>query len=214
MNTTSAQKTLTFVISVILVGILLFSSTGGLKTLLIRFGVLQVEQEASYGSLTFEEMVSTADVIFVGRLVEMSPSKWNQDNGEYWGEDAIQYHTLRFQVLRFIVNGTASGQTIEVTILGSSLSEGNQDYNLAIGDDVLVFAGTTDLVWREGGTKPTIAVMTDPYHSFFIRNSNGDFEGEALYSLGQGNFTTERITLPLADLTARIQNLQNNSTTP
>lgn len=214
MKTNSPLKTTTFVISGILVGLILFVATGGLKTTLVRLGILQIQQDASYGLLTFEELANDADIIFIGRLLEISPTTWNQDNGIYWGDDAIEYHTLRFQVLQYVVNKISSGQTIEITIPGPSLLAGNQDYNLMVGDDVLVFAGRNNLAWREGGTKLVFTVMTDPYHSFFVRSSNGNFEGEVIHSLDGGDFTSEQISLPVTDITAKIKSLENNSTTP
>lgn len=217
MKAKSTQKFLAAIVVIgILIGLFLFGNGSRDQGLLVRFGILQVEQHASYAALPYEELVNTSDVIFVGKLIEISPSKWNQDSGEYWGEEALQYHTLRFEVSSFIVDKIESARhtTIEITILGPSALEGNRDYDLRLGDDVLVFAGKTDFAWREGGTKSVISLKTAPSLSLFVRKPNGNFEGEALHLLGQGDFATEKISLPLADLVTEIQAIIGNPTSP
>ena len=44
--------------------------------------------ERMYASHTFAEMTDLADTIFVGKVTDISPVQWNQDNGEYWGAES------------------------------------------------------------------------------------------------------------------------------
>lgn len=188
-----------------------------LKSLLIRYNIMKVETQASYISLTYEQLIKGADIIFVGKLTNISPSKWNQDSNEYWEDDSsprlatpIQLHTLQFDVSRLIIDkiGVESQKTIEVTVLGPSLMDGNTDYNLSIGENVIVFARRTDLIWRDGQTRPITEIVTAPSFAFFTESINdGRFNGQVIHDLGKGNFATENISLPLPDLILQIQSI-------
>lgn len=195
---------------------MLIHNTGAINTLLVQLNILQVKQQASYAALPYEELINTADVIFVGKLIEISPTKWNQDSGEYWGEEAIQYYTLRFEVSEFVEDkiGANNQKTIEITVLGPSLLDGNTDYNLQIGDEVLVFAGQTNLAWCDSGTKSVITLKTDPSLSFFIQNPNGNYEGQTVRLLGKGQFTVDKMSLPLPNFIAQIRGLLNKPPSP
>lgn len=210
------------ILSGILVFFLIANYSDDIKDLFFPSNDIRIVQHATYIALPYEEIVNTADIIFVGRVTNISASKWNQDNGEYWGDYAIQYHTIQFEVSKFIVDkiGAADQKTVEITLIGdvmligTSVPERNQDYNLQIGDEVLVFAGKTDFAWREGSSKSVIMLRTAPSLSFFVRKPNGNFEGQAFYSTGQGYTSVETVSLPLSDLTAQIQSILENSPTP
>lgn len=167
---------------------------GGADPLLVRSGILRVESQVDYAALPFDQLVKTSDVIFVGKVIELTPSRWNQDNGKYW-QDGFQYHTVRFEVSQFIVDqiGASSQKTIEVMVGGMSIAEGNRDYSLKLGDEVIAFAGLVDLAWK-GGTKSMLEISTTPSLAFIPRlQPGGNFVGMVVNQFGQSR---KSMTLP------------------
>ena len=139
-----------------------------------------------YGALPFDQLVKTSDVIFVGKVIELTPSRWNQDDGEYW-QDGFQYHTVRFEASQFFVDklGISNQKTIEIMIGGRSIAEGNGDYSLKVGDEVIAFAGLVDLAWK-GGTTYMLEISTTPSLAFFtLLNPIGHFVCAAVGNFGQ-----------------------------
>lgn len=201
----AAKPVRRFSIALLIVGffvaIILFIGAGGMDAFLVRSGNLRVESQVDYVALPFDELVKTSDVILVGKVVELTPSRWNQDSGEYWA-DGMQYHLVRIEVSQFIVDkiGASSQKTIEIMVGGESIAEGNYDYNLNVGDEVFAFAGLVDLAWK-GGTKSMLQVSTTPSLAFFVRqNPSGEFAGVIVNQLGQSN-----VSMPLPDLIAKIE---------
>lgn len=203
-----------------LVDFFLTISEDGLTGILIRYNIIKVEQHTSYGALSYEQLINNADVVFVGKLQNVSVSKWNQDSGEYWMDDesttaVVQYHTLTFDVSQFIINKTKSPdlKSIEITVLGPSPLDENADYSLSIGDNLVVFARETELAWKEGNhRKPILEIETAPEFAFFIQinSPDGPYNGKIIHDLGKGDFTTEDISLPLQDLISQIQSIDKN----
>ncbi len=205
----------------LIAGILLATNENKLKSLLVHYNIIRIEQHASYLSLPYEQQVKNADIIFAGRLIEISPSKWNQDNSEYWEKtsseqpSSLQYHTLKFDISEFIVDKIQQKDQsyLEVTILGASPLDGNADYSLAIGDNVIGFAKRADLAWKDGNkTVSIIEVVTAPSLAFFVQSGDpsGFYEGKVLYDLGKGNFETRNISLPLQDIASQVQSIIQN----
>jgi len=179
-------------------------NAGGMDALLVRSGILRVESRVNYVALPFDELVKTSDVILVGKVIELTPSRWNQDSGEYWA-DGMQYHLIRIEASQFIVDniGASSQKTIEIMVGGESIAEGNYDYNLNVGDEVIAFASLVDLAWR-GGTKSMLQVSTTPSLAFFVRqNPSGEFAGVIVNRLGQSN-----LSMLLPDLIAKIEEIR------
>ena len=167
---------------------------GGGNPFLAQTEIVRVVSEVDYVALPFDQLVKTSDVIFVGKVIEMTPSRWNQDNGEYWA-NGFQYHTIRFEVSQFIVDkiGASNQEAIEVMVGGMSIAEGNRDYSLKIGDEVIAFAGLVDLAWK-GGTKSMLEISTTPSAAFFRRlNPSGDFVGVIVNKAWQ---TQKSMSLP------------------
>lgn len=161
-------------------------NSGGMDAFLMRSGATRVISEVDYVARPFDELVKKSDVIVVGKVVELTPSRWNQDNGEYW-QDGFQYHLVRIEASQFIVDkiGAANQQVIEIMVGGMSAAEGNRDYSLKVGDEVIAFAGQVELAWK-GGTKSMLEISTTPSAAFFVRlNPSGNFVGVVVNKFGQ-----------------------------
>lgn len=201
----------------IYMGFLLWEHHSDSKSFAPQAQTLRVEQHASYINLSYENLINQSDIILVGTLSEISPSKWNQDSGEYWSDDSnprlatpVEFHMLKFNISKTIIDkiGINDQPTIDITVLGVSPLDGNADYSLAVGDNVVVFANKTELIWRGGQTKPIIEVATAPSFDFFIKSTkDGLFKGRAVRDLGKGNFATENVSLALPDLILQIQSI-------
>lgn len=50
--------------------------------------VVSFETESVY--FIQEELLAEADIIFVGKVLTISPTRWNQDSGEYWTETTVE----------------------------------------------------------------------------------------------------------------------------
>lgn len=207
------------------VGYFLNSHQDSLTSLLVRYKIINADQYFSYATPAYEQLISEEDVIFVGSLKDISPTKWNQDSGEYWTDESpaptavVQYHTLTFDVSQFIINKTKQQdlKSVEITVLGPSPLDKNADYSLSVGDNVVVFARETELAWKEGNhRKPIIEIATAPELTFFVQfdKPDGPYSGKIIRDLGKGDFTTEDISLPLQDLISQIQSIAKNQSSP
>ncbi len=195
-------------------------------SLLVRYKIINADQEFSYVTPAYEQLINESDIVFAGTLTDISPSKWNQDNNEYWTDESpdrvatpLQYHTLRFDVSQFIINKTKLQdlKSIEITVLGPSPLGKNADYSLSVGDNVVIFARETELAWKEGNhRKPIIEIATAPDFAIFVQfnKPNGTYSGKIIHDLGKGDFATEEISLPLQDLISQIQLIVKNQPSP
>lgn len=204
----------------------LTTQKNSIASLLVHYKIINVDQEFSYVTPAYEQLVNEADIVFVGTLTDISPSKWNQDNGKYWIDESpdrvttpLQYHTLRFDVSQLIINKTKLQdlKNIEITILGPSPLEKNADYSLSVDDNVVIFARETELAWQEGNhRKPIIEIATAPDFSIFVQfdKLHSTYSGKIIHDLGKGDFATEDISLPLQDFILQIQSIVKNQPPP
>lgn len=146
-----------------------------------------------YASHTFGEMVDLADTIFVGKVTDISPVQWNQDNGEYWDEapgDSMSAFPIRYitvDLVKPIVPETldASQKITSMTdsvLLDEKNNVTNQEemeQGLRVGDQVVIFVRQTKLAWR-GGMHPATMLMGIPDHSYFKLGEDGLYHGELL----------------------------------
>lgn len=152
-----------------------------------------IEQESSYMSLTREEMIDQAAVIFVGKVVNISPTRWNQDSGEPWYDEAtgsgLQLHYIELEVLQPIVDTIGLDKRVTITALGASpvdgqadkegdevITQSGPDHDLKVGNEAVIFAIQTDLAWRDG-TRPILELMGVPRDAHFIRGDDGQYHG-------------------------------------
>ncbi len=144
-------------------------------------GRLQVVQRASYEMLTRQEMIEKADLIFLGRVVALSPTRWNQDSGEIWQDDnetddftPLQIHEITLEVMRPIRGDVIPGSRVTVTQIGASPLDGQADHHLTLGTEAVVYLSRTRLVWRDG-YRDVLVFTNAPYASADIRGPDGLF---------------------------------------
>ena len=68
----------------VLITIILCLLTAGCGSLRRSSSPATLRIDASYAVLTREQLLAEADLILVGEGVEVSPTGWNQDSGEFW----------------------------------------------------------------------------------------------------------------------------------
>ncbi|GAB4579156.1 MAG: hypothetical protein Fur0022_18940 [Anaerolineales bacterium] len=147
---------------------------------------IQIIQSASYGEISLEQMYQEADFIFVGKIIQISSTQWNQDNGEYWndetttGETALQVHTIEVEPIQSIVDNLGQEGTVKITILGSSPMDGSHaDHDLKVGMQVMFFTQEREIAWR-GGMKMIVGLMGAPSYSYFTLGEDGLYHGALL----------------------------------
>ena len=180
-----------------LIGPLTLGLISGLALIIAEFGFHRqrevVEQHASYVLYTREEMIDSADVIVVGKVISISPTRWNQDSGEQWDSieeeplifdpnnpppTALQLHTVELEVVQPIADTVGLDKQITITVLGKSPLDGHADHSLKVGDQAIIFAVQTDLVWRnEKGTKQIFELVGVPSDAHFIVGDDGLYHG-------------------------------------
>lgn len=149
-----------------------------------------VDIEFSYIELTLDEMIEQADMIFVGKVTNITSTSWNQDSGEYWEEvfeeengletihSALPVHQVELSVIQPLVNEDKFDKKVTLTLLGKSPIDNeitvrnsvslknDADYKLQIGDEVIIFATQTHVPWRDAN-KPIEFVNESDGSSYF-----------------------------------------------
>jgi hypothetical protein len=142
---------------------------------------VRVEQLSSYIRISREEMIDESDAIFLGKVVGISPTRWNQDSGEEWYDSVsgsgLQLHTIEFEVLEPIVDTIGLGQPVTITVLGSSPLEGSADHDLKVDDQAVIFARAGEIAWRGGTMRPVWLLTGAPSDSHLILGDNGLYAG-------------------------------------
>lgn len=137
-----------------------------------------VEQFASYAFLTREQMTNEAEAIFTGRVMSVSPTRWNQDSGEPWSGGLLIYQ-VEMEVDQAIVDVIGLDKRVTLTILGNSPLDGRADHDLKVGDQGVFFVRKTELDWQ-GGTRPIIQLLGVPSNSYFLSDASGLYTGALL----------------------------------
>lgn len=142
---------------------------------------LSVMQHGLYAVLTREEMIDQSDVIFLGKVMDISPTRWNRDDGDQWQDEAtgfgLQLHSVEFEVIKPIVDELGLGPQATITILGSSPLDGFADHSLKAGDEAVIFAVQRELAWQ-GGSKTILRLTNAPMNSNFILKEDGLYSAE------------------------------------
>lgn len=120
-----------------------------------------------------EDVIERADIIFVGKVLTISPTRWNQDNGSYWEEvtkegeyetrhTAMPVHEIEMEVTRLVEDEIGISENVVLTMIGKSPVDnldavadtvqiiGSPDHMLTVDDEVLVFGRQTEIAWRDG----------------------------------------------------------------
>jgi hypothetical protein len=167
-----------------------------------------VEVILDFELLTRSQMIEAARAIFVGQVVGISTTAWNQDSGDYWEQTlegttltAMPVHQLEVAVVEMIVDEIGLGETAVLTIIGKSpadvgvvpISEslvlgGTADYELAVGDQVILFVTEREIGWWNedeqmeyvaergefvGARRPVLAFANHPSASFLLLGEDG-----------------------------------------
>lgn len=87
--------------------------------------------DVSYSDLPLSAKVASAPLIVTGTVLEVTPSRWNQDDGTFWEkvetdafgqqtvDTAVPYHTVVVQVDRTLANRDGVGtDKLTLTIVG------------------------------------------------------------------------------------------------
>lgn len=129
--------------------------------------------EASYIEYPVETMMTEAGIIFQGRVVEISQTRWNQESGEYWN-GGLPYHEIVFSVVQPIV-GEVQDQ-VQVTVLGNAPFDDQvvleSGHSLQVGDELIVFARQTEFAWRVPERVPALMFMGSPESSILTQKED------------------------------------------
>ena len=156
-----------------------------------------------YQSQSFQEMARGANAVLSGQVMAVSPTRWNQDSGEFWDrelpggqtEAAQPYYEITLRVDDPIVDttaqGIAAGRDVVLTVVGMNPEEEHAiaagigvttgDHGpegLEVGQRAVIFAQKTAMTWREG-TKPILQLMGHPEQAYFRPVAGGNFESHA-----------------------------------
>jgi len=191
-----------------------------LKILLVQTGLTHITEFIDYAYLPEKELVKASGVIFVGKVSEITPTRWNQDNGQYWLDEspdglitygpAMQLHSIKFRPSQFIVNklGLNATSELEITMSGANPKDEGApiEYELAPGDEVVFFAHQTDLTWRGDSTRQVMMPPTAPSFSYFKQQADGLYEGKVFsnevggaYSITLRKLSLEALKQEIAD---------------
>lgn len=167
------KKVLKTGLAVLIVGLAIFVAAQFLLPLvLVRF----VRTEASYVEYPVKTMMSEADVIFLGQVVNIGETRWNQENGRYWN-GGLPYHDITLSLAQPIVGDM--NEEVKLTVIGNSPLDGSEDtllasdHALAMGDEVIVFARNTEFAWRRPERIPAIMFMGSPQTSILTKEEDG-----------------------------------------
>jgi hypothetical protein len=137
---------------------------------------LTVVQDFTYIKFSDTETIDRADAIFLGKVVSISPTRWNQDSGAPWN-DGLLIHEIEFEVIRPIVDTIGLGEQATITMLGNSPLDGYAENNFEIGSQAVIFVRQTDLAWREGGSRPISQLVGDPVDAYYLQRNDGLYQG-------------------------------------
>lgn len=171
----------------------------------------EVHASALYVTVTFSQISDNAVSVFVGKVISISPSQWNQDSGKYWCEDddasemgCFVVHYVEIEVLQPLVDTIKLERQVRLPVIsqsyvvddkGNVLNEREHPHDFAVGDEAIFFIKQTDLAWR-GGLHRVLYLMGNPGDSYFKLGTDGLYHGGLLKE--QGGLTIEQ-------LNARIQ---------
>lgn len=154
---------------------------------------IRVITEFSYALEPRTEMIKSADAIFAGQIIDISPTQYNQDSGEYWEQTTVEgpgletthtalpIFTIELTVDTVWVDEVGLGETAVLTQVGYKpidvidpvLSAGetaqpeiSSDWQLQIGDEIIAFVVQREIAWWDG--QPIRAVPYEDGFSFEV----------------------------------------------
>lgn len=159
--------------ALILAGIVFVTLLAG-KALLPLVARQFVTVQASYVEYPVETMLTEAPIIFVGQVVEISETRWNQDSGEFWA-GGLPYHQVTLAVVQTIAGEVEEKATL--TVIGNHPLDDEaamqSDHSWRVGDEMVVFARQTELTWREPERMSALMLMGSPQSSVLLKGEDG-----------------------------------------
>ncbi len=164
--------------------------------------VIHRSQSVSYREVPTNQVIDEAEAIFIGRVMAISPSRWNQDSGKYWEDEkaemaTLQYYEVTLEVEEFIVNDIGLGSPVVLTVLGPSPADnefgihGNAPQRAITGhlsfqreERALLFVKYVPMAWR-GGPKERLMLVGGPQGKYTITE-----DGQALNASSAKRNTT------------------------
>ena len=129
-----------------------------------------------YNTLTRERMIDETDVVLLGKVTSISPTRWNQDDGTPWQDEAtgfgLQLHYVEFEVIEAILDEVGIGQQVTLTVLGASPIDGSAEHDLKVSDQAVIFAVQRELAWRNG-LRTVLRLTNAPMNSYFVLREDG-----------------------------------------
>lgn len=135
------------------------------------------------------DALAAAEVIFLGEVTAISPTRFNQDSGEYW-DGAMPVHMVTFRVVEPLVDEIGLAREVTLTEMAGSpadvgttrvqTAEGEAQYEatvshqLTIGQEVVVLAARREFAWREG-TRETLGFAVWAGDSYFFSDGQGNY---------------------------------------
>ena len=102
-----------------------------------------------YISVPYEQIIDDSQAIFVGQVLTVSGTSWNQDSGQYW-YGGLPTYSMDVQVLQKIVDTLALPEQVTISTIGYSPAEPSQAGTPAAGPCAVFFVIKTQLAWRTG----------------------------------------------------------------
>lgn len=151
---------------------------------------MQVSAASTYQP--FNEMVKSADAVFVGTVVSIGKTRWNQDSGVYWESDstmALPYYDIEINVQHAMIGTSKVGNRATLTVIGASPNgtdpssgapvTGDNDHALLSGTTAIFFAKMRPFAWRQSdgsiGTRPSLMLNNAQPYSTFVQQGDGRF---------------------------------------
>jgi hypothetical protein len=181
-----------------------------------------VEIGFSYTGASFEDRIERSNLIFAGTVMNMSPTQWNQDSGEYWEEEvdgtvytALPFYTVEVSVDKLTVADSSIGKSrgVILTILGANPLTSKEDAvtkrgpvfnslnadvpDLQVGDEIIVFARKTELAWRDG-KRPIWQLIGLPTESYLLKGDDGLYRFQNSPTKGEGVLSLETLMAQIA----------------
>lgn len=154
---------------------------------------LMLSSETTYEAQSLDAMIQSAGGIVVGEIVDVSATRWNQDDGTFWedvtvdargretSDSALPYYEITIAPRRTLVDAfdlAATGGPVVATVIGMSpvgggstrtaqgeaMIEGGAGQGPAVGQTMVAFVRRTEMAWRDG-SRPIVQLMGDPGQS-------------------------------------------------
>lgn len=151
-----------------------------------------VTADVSYMDLPLTTKVAAAPLIVTGTVLEITPARWNQDDGTFWEttatdaygqqtvDSAVPYHTVVVQVERALANSLGiAADKVALTVVGMGsepavvddlhlgaasgvVSLSSDSVSAAKGERVIAFVRPGQLAWRDGTMRSVLVPMGAP----------------------------------------------------